>query len=80
MLSPRNSPYDLVDIVLIWNTAPGSSFVSAWTVALMPMAARAPRTMPHGNQRNCPASSLASSLPRYYLGQKGVWCPYRLRP
>ena len=42
----------LTGIVLIWKTAPGSSLVSAWTVALMPMAASAPRTTPQGNQRN----------------------------
>ncbi len=34
--------------VLIWKTAPGSSLVSAWTVAVMPSAARAPRTTPQG--------------------------------
>lgn len=43
----------LAGIVLIWKTAPGSSLVSACTVALMPMAASAPRTTPQGNQRNC---------------------------
>lgn len=44
--------YDLVGTVLIWNTAPGSSLVSAWTVALMPIAASAPLTIPQGNHRN----------------------------
>jgi hypothetical protein len=44
--------YYFVTIDLIWNVAPGSSEVSAWTVALMPMLARAPRIMPQGNQRN----------------------------
>ena len=38
--------------VLIWKTAPGSSLVSAWTVAVMPRAASAPRTIPQGTQRN----------------------------
>jgi hypothetical protein len=42
----------LADTVLIWKTAPGSSVDSAWTVAVMPSAASAPRTMPQGNQRN----------------------------
>jgi hypothetical protein len=39
-------------ILLIWNVAPGNSLVSACTVALIPMLARAPRIMPQGNQRN----------------------------
>lgn len=38
--------------VLIWKTAAGNSLVSACTVALMPIAARAPRRIPQGNQRN----------------------------
>jgi hypothetical protein len=45
--------YGFGTIDLIWNVAPGSSEVSAWTVALIPILARAPRIMPHGNQRNC---------------------------
>lgn len=38
--------------LLIWNVALGSSEHSAWTVALIPMLARAPRITPQGNQRN----------------------------
>ncbi len=34
--------------VLIWNVAPGSNVVSAWTVAVIPMLASAPRIRPAG--------------------------------
>lgn len=68
-------------MVLIWNTAPGSSVDSAWTVALIPSAARAPRTMPHGNHRNCLSMiSFVSSnlcLPVYH---RLTWCHYQNQP
>jgi hypothetical protein len=38
----------LAPTVRIWKVAPGSSDVSAWTVATMPMLASAPRMMPAG--------------------------------
>ena len=38
---------------LIWNVAPGNSEVSACTVALIPILARAPLIIPQGNHRNC---------------------------
>ena len=49
---PARTVYVLTGMVLIWKTAPGSSLISAWTVATMPRAASAPRTMPQGNDRN----------------------------
>lgn len=45
--------YDLIGIVLIWKTAVGKSLASACTVAFKPMAASAPRIIPHGTSRNC---------------------------
>lgn len=46
-----------MDMVSILKVADGSSAVSACTVALTPIFASAPLTMPHGNHRNCPRTS-----------------------
>lgn len=45
-------PQVLLDVVLIWNVAPGNSDVSACTVAMIPKLAKVPRMIPQGNQRN----------------------------
>lgn len=38
--------------------------MSAWTVAFIPKAAKAPRTMPQGNQRNFEGERLATGRSR----------------
>jgi hypothetical protein len=53
LISSSQRSHAFAVALLIWNVAPGSSDVSAWTVALMPMLASAPRMTPQGNQRNC---------------------------
>ena len=56
--------------------APGNSVLSACTVALMPIAASAPRTTPQGNHRNCGFTLASSAAPESGCGRGKV--QYRL--
>lgn len=67
-------------IDLIWNVAPGSSDVSACTVAFIPILASAPLITPHGNHRNCIKAHKSAKL--VFVSPLGMWerrgIPYRL--
>lgn len=71
--APQSDNYlGAAGVVLIWKTAPGSSLDSACTVALIPMAARAPRRIPQGNQRNYTRWLSLGSMSPYVLWMGGV--------
>ena len=70
-LTPLESVYDLNGIVLIWKTAVGRSLASACTVAFMPMAAKAPRIIPHGTKRNCKMKSATFQRYGAVCGRRG---------